>query len=86
MPDLVVWQRRETEGEPSSADGGSCAIYGEARLVEVKSPSDSLSSQSGTWYSSHAGRSTKYLDMRSAHAQAAYGVSLGAVPEEGKGP
>ena len=58
MPDLVVWQRRPGGEVPGGeAAGGEMAggdvddddSYGEARLVEVKSPSDSLSDQQRAW-------------------------------------
>lgn len=49
MPDLVVWQRRCPSGDGEDGGDGGDATFGEARLVEVKSPSDSLSDQQRAW-------------------------------------
>ena len=43
MPDLLLWR---VHGATARAAG---APFGEARLVEVKSPSDSLSQQQIAW-------------------------------------
>tara|TARA_B100000795_G_scaffold126306_1_gene94248 strand:+ start:300 stop:482 length:183 start_codon:yes stop_codon:yes gene_type:complete len=43
MPDLLLWR---VHGAAARAAG---APFGEARLVEVKSPSDSLSQQQIAW-------------------------------------
>lgn len=50
MPDLVVWQRRDVSfSAGAAADIDARSSYGEARLVEVKSPSDKLSDQQRAW-------------------------------------
>ena len=68
MPDLIVWQRCDGGGaggdcsrdgcveHSGSTDGG---VYGEARLVEVKSPTDKLSDQQRAWIDRLAGRGVR---------------------------
>jgi fanconi-associated nuclease 1 len=72
MPDLVVWQRRELppEEEPlAGASGGTGTFYpyGEARLVEVKSPNDKLSEQQRAWIERLSARGV-LVEVCSLHA------------------
>jgi hypothetical protein len=66
MPDLFLWR---VHGDTARAAG---APFGEARLVEVKSPSDALSQQQIAWIDLLLRSGVRVDELRVQHAEATH--------------